>query len=148
MNGIIASIAASILQPLRQSMWRSGRVVMLALVALAFLFVALGFATAAILSWLSSLYGPTPAALLMASSFLLLAAVALAFAARLYSTDRRPVAAGSKAARPGAPVMSSNTISAGELASLVQGMATGSKLKPFELVSLAVITGFLAGRRK
>jgi hypothetical protein len=33
------------------------------------------------------------------------------------------------------------------LASLVAGMAAANRLKPFELVSLAVLAGFLIGRR-
>lgn len=153
MNGIITRLAASIMQPLRQSMWRSGRVVMLVLVALALLLIALGFATAAIASWLVSLYGPTPAALLMAASFLLLAAVALALAVRLHSAGRRPFAAalhndgfstsGDSPSSERSDIMGRS----GEWASLVAGMAAANRLKPIELVSLAVLAGFLVGRR-
>jgi hypothetical protein len=35
----------------------------------------------------------------------------------------------------------------GDLTSLVAGIVSGNRLKPFELVSLAVLTGFLVGRR-
>ncbi len=153
MNGIISSLAASIMQPLRQSMWRGGRVVMLVLTAVAFMIVALGFAVAAVWSWLGSLYGPTTAAWVVAASFVLLATVALAIASGLRGSGQlRPVANrqvdGLATLGDGPSARQTDLVATcSELASLAAVMAARNRLKPWELVSLAVLTGFLLARR-
>ena len=67
MNGLAARLAAYFIQPLRQSMWRSGRVMLLVLMSIGFLVIAVGFAAAAVSSWLAAVYGPTVAAFVLAA---------------------------------------------------------------------------------
>jgi hypothetical protein len=152
MTGLAARLAAACMEPLRQSLWRSGRVLVLVLVALAFLTVALAFATAAVSFWLTALYDPTTAAWILAAVFSLMGALALALAVRQRSSGRRPRAFGVDTDGLGISahdpsVKTSGIMLTGDLTSLVAGIVSGNRLKPFELVSLAVLTGFLVGRR-
>lgn len=149
MNEIIRRLAAAAMQPFRQSILRGGRVALLLLVALAFLIVALAYAAAALSSWLTALYGPITAALALAGAFLLFALCAMTLALRQRSAGQSVGAADPRDSAPAAP--GANPPGGGaqvsELASLVAGVAAGNRLKPFELVALAVLAGFLIGRR-
>lgn len=149
MNGFIQRFAASMMQPVRQRIVRGGRVALLLLVAFALLAIALAYAAAALSSWLTALYGPIIAALALAGIFLLLALAALGLALRQRSAgqdaDGADLRKALAASLDGAP--SGGDAKASDLASLVAGVAAANRLKPFELVALAVLAGFLVGRR-
>lgn len=152
MTGLAARLVSMSMDPLRQSLRRTGRVLALMLAALAFLITALAFATAAVSSWLTTLYGPTTAAWILAAAFSVFGALALAFAMRRRTAVRTPNAAGQDRdglgiSSPGSTSKPSDILPTGDLTSLVAGMVSANRLKPFELVALAVLTGFLVGRR-
>jgi hypothetical protein len=126
---------------------------LLVLMSVGFLVIAVGFAAAAVSSWLAAVYGPTVAAFVLAALFVLMAAATLAFAKWLHSSGQRLTVA--ELDNRGLGTSGTNLLAepsdllarSSELASLAAGMATGSRLKPFELVSLALLTGFMVGRR-
>ena len=152
MTGLAARLMANYTDPLRQSLRRTGRVLALMLAALAFLITALAFATAAVLSWLTALYGPTTAAWILAAVFFVIGTLALALAMRQRPSVRKPNASSPDRdvlgiSTPGSSAKPSDILATGDLTSLVAGMVSANRLKPFELVALAVLTGFLVGRR-
>jgi hypothetical protein len=151
MIGKVAGLAAFVMEPLRQGLWRGGRFALLVLASLVCLSVALGFAASAASSWLGAIYGPTVAALVLAACFLFLATVAFALAMRLRSSRRRHAAAQGRLDGIGASWSAPSeeprdTIGKSiDLVSLLAATTAKSGLKPLALVSLAMLTGFLIG---
>jgi hypothetical protein len=152
MRGIVAQLGSLMLGPLQQHAREMAREAGLGLVALLLVTVAFGFFNAAMVIGIDQIFGPVTAALVVGSAFLSLALIVVA---TLAWTGR--------AARRGRPDLRGSTLSAAGLdlraglsrspdgerdqAALLEGLLIASQLKPYELVSLAVVAGFLLGRR-
>jgi hypothetical protein len=152
MNGFVAQLSSLMLGPVRQRAGKVARAASLALAGLLFGIVSLGFFIAAVAIQLDRLYGPVTAALAVGCAFLMLAVI-VAFvlvrtgraSGRGYSNSRGSVHGAADLdgqaglSRPGEAVRNQ--------AALLQGLLTASQLKPYELVGLSIVAGFLLGHR-
>lgn len=151
MNDLAARLLSAITQPVQQRVALGFRLALLLLIAVIAALVAVGFVAAAVTIWLGALYGPVIAALIVAAGF---AALALILAAVAFWTGRARNGGGGTARRQTRTTVEAEPLadvppaaaSASEAAPLLDGLKFVTQLKPYELLGLAVIAGFLAGR--
>lgn len=150
MKTFLAGLESVLLRPM-QRVGRALRMAPFIFVALLLSIVALGFLTAAVFLWFSTAYGSIIAALVVASGFVVIAAILVAVA--LWpgaadagcNTDLRCRSRGeavlsplsdSRGGKPPGP----------EQARFLSGLQLVSALKPYELIGLALFAGFMMGR--
>jgi hypothetical protein len=152
MRGIVAQLSSLMLGPLQQRAGEMARAAGMHLVALLFVIVSLGFFTAALVIGLDRLYGPVTVALAVGFAFLVLALIVVFILAWTGRAARggRSYLRGSTLSATGLDLRAGHSRSPDgerDLAALLEGLLIASRLKPYELVSLAVVAGILLGRR-
>jgi hypothetical protein len=147
MNDFVANLISAATLPVRQRVAVGARVAALMLIAIVAALVAGGFAVAALTMWLAPIYGPPIAALIVGAGFAGLAIILMAVALSTGKSGNSESAGASRQARTAAPFadIPGSAASPGD-PSIVAGLKLLSQLKPWELVGLAVVAGFLAGR--
>ena len=152
MNRLFASLTSVMLGPIQRRVGRVARIAPFVLTAFVCIVASLGFFSVALYISIKAEHGAVTAALIVASGYGVIALIAAAVALWLGrdTSGEAAISAGRLAtlATPDAVAEAVKAVASGsEQAALLAGLQIANKLKPFELIGLAMVAGFVAGRR-